>query len=150
IIYHTWIDNETGEQFTTLALDELNQAQLHNQYRSKYGIPFIDEIKMIREQYGLSASKMGEILGLGPNAYKNYEHGEMPGITTGRLIQLAKDPLEFKKLIGLSSNELEAPEIEKINKKVENYISGWDKLETLFEERLFGSKAPGHYNGYRI
>jgi hypothetical protein len=66
IVYHTWVDNENGEEFTTRELDELNQAQVHNQYRSKYGIPFVDEIKMIRKQYGLSAAKTSEILGLGP------------------------------------------------------------------------------------
>jgi transcriptional regulator with XRE-family HTH domain len=150
IVYHTWVDNDNGEEFTTQELDELNQAQLHNQYRSKYGVPFVDEIRTIREQYGLSASKMSEILGLGPNVYRNYENGEMPGITTGRLIQLSKDPVEFKKLIDLSSNELEAQEIERINKKVAGKLTDWDKMEYLIEERLFGTKAPTNYNGYRV
>ncbi len=150
IIYHTWTDNENGEEFTTLVLDELNQAQLHNQYRSKYGIPFVDEVKMIRDQYGLSASKMSEILGLGQNVYRNYENGEMPSITTGRLIQLARDPTEFKKLIELSSNELESHELDRINKKVSSKLSGWDRSESIYEERVFGTKSPGNYNGYRV
>ncbi|MBI3137737.1 MAG: DUF4065 domain-containing protein [Sphingobacteriales bacterium] len=150
IIYHTWIDNDNGEEFTTQELDELNQAQVHNQYRSKYGIPFIDEIKMVRDQYGLSAAKMSEILGLGPNVYRNYENGEMPSITTGRLIQLAKDPMEIKKLIELSSNELESHELDRINKKVTNKLSGWDQVESIMEERFFGTKIPGNYNGYRV
>ncbi len=46
IMYHTWVDHETGEEFTTSELDELNQAQVYNQYRSKHSIPFIDEIKI--------------------------------------------------------------------------------------------------------
>lgn len=150
IIYHTWVDNDSGEEFTTLVLDELNQAQIHNQYRSKYGIPFIDEIKMIRDQYGLSASKMSEILGLGPNVYRNYENGEMPSIATGRLIQFAKDPMEFKKLIELSSNELEAPELDRISKKVTSRLSGWDQLENLYDEKVFGAKTPNNFNGYRV
>lgn len=150
IVYHTWVDNENGEEFTTQELDELNQAQVHNQYRSKYGIPFVDEIKMIREQYGLSAAKMSEILGLGPNVYRNYEHGEMPSITTGRLIQLAKDPQEFWKLIELSSNELEKQEIDRISRIVTGKLSGWDKVDFLLEEQVFGARVPGNYNGYRI
>jgi uncharacterized phage-associated protein/transcriptional regulator with XRE-family HTH domain len=150
IVYHTWIDNDNGEEFTTQELDELNLAQVHNQYRSKYGIPFVDEIKLVRDQYGLSASKMSEILGLGPNVYRNYENGEMPSIPTGRLIQLAKDPEEFKKLIILSSNELEEHEYEKLNKKVTHKLTGWDLVNSLIEERLFGTKVPGIYNGYRI
>src|SRR5258708_21100944 len=109
--YHKWVEQGDDEEFTRTELDELNLAQVHNQYRNKYCIPFVDEIKSIREQYGLSASKMSEILGLGPNVYRNYENGEIPSITTGRLIQLAKDPEEFRKLIGLSQNELEPHEL---------------------------------------
>jgi transcriptional regulator with XRE-family HTH domain/uncharacterized phage-associated protein len=150
IVYHYLIDTKTGEAFTTEELDDLNLAQVHNQYRSKYGIPFIDEIKAIREQYGLSASKMSEILGLGPNVYRNYENGEIPSLSTGRLIQLIKDPEEFKKLIELSKNDLEKHELERIHKKVEAKLSGWNVFEQQLEEYLFGPKIPSEHNGYRI
>jgi transcriptional regulator with XRE-family HTH domain len=150
IVYHNLLDNKTGEEFTTEELDDLNMAQVHNQYRSKYGIPFIDEIKAIKEQYGLSAAKISEILGLGPNVFKNYENGEMPSIATGRLIQLAKDPEEFKKLIALSKNELEPHELERINKKVAAKLSGWNEFDHKLEEYLFGPKIPSEHNGYKI
>ncbi len=150
IFYHKWVDQDDDEEFTTTELDELNLAQVHNQYRNKYCIPFVDEIKSIREQYGLSASKMSEILGLGPNVYRNYENGEIPSITTGRLIQLAKDPEEFRKLIGLSQNELEPHELERINKKVESKLTDWNFIDSKLEERLFGTKVPNLYNGYRV
>jgi transcriptional regulator with XRE-family HTH domain len=150
IVYHNLLDNKTGEEFTTEELDDLNMAQVHNQYRSKYGIPFIDEIKAIKEQYGLSAAKISEILGLGPNVFKNYENGEMPSIATGRLIQLAKDPEEFRKLIALSKNELEPHELERINKKVAAKLSGWNEFDHKLEEYLFGPKIPSEHNGYKI
>jgi uncharacterized phage-associated protein/transcriptional regulator with XRE-family HTH domain len=150
IVYHTWIDNETREEFTTLVLDELNQAQIYNQYRSKYGIPFIDEVKMIRDQYGLSAAKMSEVLGLGVNVYRNYENGEMPSITTGRLIQLARDPAEFRKLIELSSSGWETQELERMSKKLEARLMGWDPLDSLYEEKVFGTRVPSNFNGYRV
>lgn len=149
IVFHSWKDEDTDEEFTTTELDELNVAQVHNQYRSKYGIPFVDEIIQIREQYGLSAAKMSEILGLGTNGYRNYENGEIPSITTGRLIQLAKDPVEFRKLIELSRNELESHELARINKKVSEKLAGYDMFEEMFETRLFGTKVPNLYNGYR-
>jgi uncharacterized phage-associated protein/DNA-binding transcriptional regulator YiaG len=150
IVYHNLIDVKTGETFTTEELDNLNLAQVHNQYRSKYGIPFTDEIKAIREQYGLSASKMSEILGLGPNVYRNYENGEIPSLSTGRLIQLIKDPEEFKKLIELSKNDLEKNELERIHKKVEAKLTGWNAFEQQLDEYLFGPKLPSEHNGYRI
>src|ERR1700741_2356030 len=80
IQHHYYVDNETNEIFTTSQIDELNVTQVHNRYRSKYGIPFVEEIIDIREQYGLSAANMSELLGFGPNGYKNYENGEIPSI----------------------------------------------------------------------
>jgi uncharacterized phage-associated protein/DNA-binding transcriptional regulator YiaG len=150
IVYHNLLNTKTREEFTTDELDDLNIAQVHNQYRSKYGIPFIDEIKAIKEQYGLSAAKISEILGLGLNVFKNYENGEMPSIATGRLIQLAKDPEEFRKLIALSKNELEPHELERINKKVAAKLSGWNEFDHKLEEYLFGPKIPSEHNGYKI
>ena len=70
--------DETKERFTTTALDEVNVGQVYNQYRAKYGIPFPDEIKRIRQRYGLPASKMSQILGFGDNQYRLYENGDMP------------------------------------------------------------------------
>ena len=34
--------DETRERFTTTEIDEINIAQVYNQYRAKYGIPFSD------------------------------------------------------------------------------------------------------------
>lgn len=149
ICYHSWKDEETGEEFTTTELDELNLTQVHNQYRSKYGIPFVDEIVQIREQYGLSAAKMSDVLGLGANVYRNYESGEVPSIATGRLIQLAKDPREFRKLVDLSSNELEPNELARINKRLAGSLQHYDPMEELFTQRLFGTVVPNVFNGYR-
>jgi DNA-binding transcriptional regulator YiaG len=58
---------DTGEEFTDAKLDDLNLTQAYNQYRTRCNLPFPDEIKALREQYGLSAAKMSEILGFGAN-----------------------------------------------------------------------------------
>ncbi|WP_290796255.1 hypothetical protein [Flavihumibacter sp. UBA7668] len=47
IVYHTWVDNENGDEFTTLQLDAINLEQVYYQYRIKYGISFADWIKMM-------------------------------------------------------------------------------------------------------
>ncbi|OJV87441.1 MAG: hypothetical protein BGO34_10185 [Bacteroidia bacterium 44-10] len=40
IVFHFYKCEDSGEQFTTTELDELNLAQLHNQYRYSNNIPF--------------------------------------------------------------------------------------------------------------
>lgn len=149
IVYHYLIDSVSKEQYTIPEIDEINLAQIHNQYRAKYGIPFVDEIKAIREQYGLSASKMSDVLGLGTNVYRNYELGEIPSPSNGRLIQLIKNPENFKTLIALSKNDLTPSEIEKIHKKIENRLTSCNSLDKLFRLCLQHIKEPDENNGFK-
>ena len=102
IIHHYYLDEENNLEFTSTELDELNIQQVYNQYREKHHLPFPEEIRAIREKYGLSANKMAEVLGFGINIYRNYEQGEVPSESNARLIQMVQDPEEFKKLLKIS------------------------------------------------
>jgi len=150
ILFQFYLCKDSGEQFTDEGLDEVNTNQVYNQYRAKYGIPFPDEIVAIREQYGLSANKMAEILGLGINVFRNYESGEVPSVSNGRLIQMVKDPKEFKQLLEYSKNEFTAEELEKINRKINHALDNWSEMDNLYETMMLGEKRPGEFNGYRI
>lgn len=150
ISYHYYQCVESGERFTTTEIDTLNINQVHNKYREKYGIPFTDEIGYIREKYGLSATKMSEVLGLGVNVYRNYEGGEMPSVATGRLIRLSQVPDEFNKLLEMSRNALEPAEYERVKKKMNSAGHGGGKTDELTQQLLFGNSLPNIYTGYRV
>ena len=55
---------DTGEQFTTDNLDEVNENQVFNAYRERHGYPYPKEIVKLRQHYGVSASMMSEIIGI--------------------------------------------------------------------------------------
>lgn len=93
-----------SEEFTTTEADTITILQLHNQYRVKHNIPFIEEIVEIRETYDLSAAKMSEVLGLGINGYGNYEKGEMPTPAMGNLIYTASNPIVFIDMLKKGKN----------------------------------------------
>jgi putative zinc finger/helix-turn-helix YgiT family protein len=150
ILYHYYQCVDSGEQFTTTEIDTLNINQVHNKYREKFGIPFTDEIRDIREKYGLSAAKMSEVLGLGVNVYRNYEAGETPSVATGRLIRLAQVPDEFRRLLEMSKNVLEPVEYERVKKKVDHAQSGAGNMEEMVKSLWFSSGLPNIYNGYRV
>lgn len=101
VVFHYYKCEESGEQFTTTSMDEVNMNQVYHQYRDRFNIPFPDEITRIREKYGLSAAKMSEILGFGVNSYRQYEAGEMPSIANAKLIQMAEDPKTFIGMVEL-------------------------------------------------
>jgi len=149
VVYHYYKCDDSGEQFTTEANDLVNTNQVYNQYRVKYGIPFPEEIKSIREQYALPATKMSEILGFGINVYRQYEAGEMPSVSNGRLIQIAKDPKEFRRLVEYSRHEFSSQELKRIMAKIDAYETSINARD-LFEERvMLGPKTPDIFNGFR-
>lgn len=150
VLYHFYLCKDTGEQFTTTELDEVNLSQLYNQYRAKHHLPFPDEISALREKYGLPATKMAEVLGFGVNVYRNYENGEIPSQSNSRLIQLAQDPEEFTKLLKLSG-VYEGGELDKKLKKVEHLVEQKRSMFNFnFEEYLLGDKLADEYTGFKV
>lgn len=142
IVFHYYKCEESGEQFTTTSMDEINLNQLYNQYRDKFNIPFPDEITAIRQKYSVSASKMAEILGFGTNSYRQYEAGEMPSVSNARLIQMISDPNKFMEMVRLCDS------IE--DKTKEKYIQ---KAKQLEEERVrnnFAFNLKDYLLGYHL
>lgn len=134
---------DTEEEFTTNEIDTLNLALLHNAYREKHNIPFPNEILEIREKYGVSQTKMSEILGFGPNTYRNYENGDVPQLTNAKLISLAAKPTGFIELVN-ECDLLKDSYKEKYIKKAESLKNAGPTI-TQF---LFKVQEPCSLNGY--
>ncbi len=149
VVYHYYED--AGQQFTTTETDELTMQQLYNQYREKYKLPFPTQIQAAREKYQISATKMAEVLGFGANVYRQYESGEVPNQSNARLIQLAKDPEEFKKLV-LLSNAFNTNEQAKTLKRVDALIEAEKQIsfEDMLSSYVLGNiESPSATNGYK-
>lgn len=150
IIFHYYQCEDSGEQFTSAALDELNMNQVYNQYRDKFNIPFPDEINNIRSKYGLSASKMSEILGFGVNSYRQYEAGEIPSVANAKLIQMVDDPQNFMEMTALCGTLDEKARGKYIQKAI--FLAEEKKrniFNTNFKEYLLGNHLADIYSGYR-
>ena len=150
VLFHSYKCEDTGEQFEDDAFSQLNYNQLVNQYRVKYSIPFPEQIITIREKYNLSAVKMSEILGFGTNGYRQYEGGEVPNQSNAKLIQLAEDPHEFKKLVNYCTT-LDRKVIEKNYRIVEHLLEEQkkNKFEKQLENYFFGSCLPNSLTGFK-
>lgn len=134
---------DTEEEFTTNEIDTLNLALLHNAYREKHNIPFPNEILEIREKYGVSQTKMSEILGFGPNTYRNYENGDVPQLTNAKLISLAAKPDGFIELVN-ECDLLKESYKEKYIKKAQSLKN----VELTMTQFLFKVQEPCGLNGY--
>lgn len=137
---------DTHERFTTTELDEANLAQVYNQYRAKYGIPFPEEIKRIRQHYGLSATKMSAILGFGENQYRLYENGDMPSEANGKVLMSIMNPEIFRIFVDNARGQFSDEEFAKLLEKAESWKS--EKYPPVVIDYMFGKSRRDINNGY--
>ncbi|HEY1046457.1 MAG TPA: type II toxin-antitoxin system antitoxin SocA domain-containing protein [Bacteroidia bacterium] len=148
--FNFYLCTDSSEQFTDTSLDELNMNQLYNQYRAKHNLPFPEEIIAIRDMYDLPANKMSEILGFGVNSYRNYENGEVPAHSNGKLIQLAADPMMFKQLLEKSEGIEDAVK-QNILKRIEALLDAKSKKkdQEQIENYLLNKMLPDEFSGFK-
>lgn len=137
---------DTHERFTTTEIDEANLSQVYNQYRAKYGIPFPEEIKRIRQHYGLSASKMSEILGFGENQYRLYENGDMPSEANGKVLMSIMNPEIFRIFVDNARGQFSDEEFTKLLEKAESWKA--EKYSPVVIDYVFGKSRRDINNGY--
>lgn len=150
IVFHYYKCQDSGEQFTTTSMDEVNLNQLYNQYRDKFNIPFPDEITAIRQKYGVSATKMAAVLGFGTNSYRQYEAGEMPSVSNARLIQMIADPNKFIDMLRLCDS-IDEKTKEKYSQKALQLAEERTRNSFAFKlkDYLLGNHLADVYSGYR-
>lgn len=144
ISYNNFKCADTGKEFTTREIDELNMCLLHSAYRRKHNIPFPDEIKEVREKYGVNQTKMSEILGLGTNTYRNYENGDVPQLANAKLISLSANPDHFIELL----NDCDSLTAIQKDKYIKNTRSAYPNDQKLLNW-LFKYRKPNEFTGYK-
>ncbi|MBE6251062.1 MAG: DUF4065 domain-containing protein [Bacteroidales bacterium] len=143
----SWLCEDTGEMFTTDESDAVSFLQVTNQYRAKYGLPFVDEIVTLREFYGVSASKMSLILGFGPNQWRLYEGGEVPSVSNGRMIRSIMKAEVFLDMVENSRHLLLQKEYEKLTLRLKSLSEEPSNIHSYELSRLFAC-GRGQENGF--
>lgn len=150
IVYHQYVCEESQAEYITDSLETVNKTQVLNQYRVQNNIPFPHEITEIRERYGLSATKMSEVLGFGVNSYRQYESGEMPSIANAKLIKIVDDPHIFIKMVELCSTLEEKHRIKYIQNAQSVIVKNKENEDIKnIENYLLGGDYADIYTGYR-
>lgn len=149
--YQYYLCEDTKEEFTTTALDELNLNQVYNQYRDKHNLPFTEEIIKFRESLSVSAKLMSKVFGFGTNSYRNYENGEVPSLSNGKMIYQSINNIKFFKGLVEDSNDLGDNEkiklfdiIKKIKRKAESFTQQKHVLAIVQKD-----KFPNNNSGYK-
>ncbi len=93
------INKETEKIVYDPLLEQENDVLLYNMYRKEKGLLLPNEIKGIREQYGLSQKNLSKILGWGEKTITRYENGSIQDLGQNKMLNLIKDPMVMNELL---------------------------------------------------
>ena len=88
-----------GEQVFNPELDNENLKNAYRVYRSLHKLLQPEEIKEIRESYGLSQVSFARILGFGDKTIARYENGSLQEEAQNNLLILVKNFINFDMLL---------------------------------------------------
>jgi putative zinc finger/helix-turn-helix YgiT family protein len=141
--------NKCGEEFTTTEIDEVNIAQVFNQYREKYDVPFPRQLTEIKQEYGLNSTNFAKLLGFGVNQFAAYEKGEVPNQSNATLLSLCMDPKEMLKIVEKKKEILSESQYKNVVKRLVALVEKEKLIEPIkyyFNRR----QIPDRFTGYQV
>lgn len=88
-----------GEEIFSEELDNMTLVEVYNVYRKHHKMLFPDEIKQIREEYGLSQRSLAKLLNWGDKTIHRYENGALQDKAHDSLLKLLRNPQNMKSYI---------------------------------------------------
>lgn len=113
---------DSGLEFADEELENADMKLIYDTYRRNHLIPLAEELTEMRERYGIPASAMSLILGLGENQYGLYEDGIVPSVSVGRLLALAINPENMKQMLVASANIFTEKQFKKYYDSIESSL----------------------------
>ena len=95
-----------GEFFAGIEDDEATIQKAYREYRTRHGLLHPEEIKAIREQYGLGQRAFSRTLGWGEITIHRYEAGSIQDEAHNDMLFLVKDANNFAKLFERNKDAL--------------------------------------------
>ena len=140
---------ECGEELFSEELDNATLINAYNEYRRRHKLLLPEEIKEIRQQYGLSQRGFSKLLNWGDKTICRYENGSLQDRAHNSLLIFLKNPENMRSY--LTENEIDIDEKQKTN-----LLDIVEKLEQNLEYREnrkffddFFSETPCEENGFK-
>ncbi len=100
---------ECKEEFYSEELDNATLVWVYNEYRRRHKLLFPEEIKRIREQYGLSQRSFAKLLNWGDKTICRYENGSIQDKAHNSLLIFLREPENMRSY--LTENEVSCIEV---------------------------------------
>lgn len=103
---------DCGEELYCEELDNETLVTAYNEYRRRYKLLMPEDIKKIREQYGLSQRNFAKLLNWGDKTIRRYENGSIQDKAHNSLLFFLREPENMRTYI--NENEISLEDKQKI------------------------------------
>ncbi|HZK83076.1 MAG TPA: type II TA system antitoxin MqsA family protein [Desulfosporosinus sp.] len=156
--------SECGCELSDLDVEEYHHDLALNEYRKRKGLLYSEQIKAIREKYGLSQRAFARALGFAEPTINRYELGALQDTLHNNILLLVNEPSVMLKMASLNKENLSEKEfsylVETLTKikppseTQQDGIIGYivkniDRLNKKMDELLKDSKRATHTQGLR-
>ena len=140
---------ECGEELFNEELDSATLINAYNEYRRRHKLLLPEEMRRIREQYGLSQRSFAKLLNWGDKTIRRYENGAVQDRAHNSLLLFLREPENMRTY--LTENEVALDE-----KQISRLLETVEKLEQDTDFRvgrryfdLYFSRVPCEENGFK-
>jgi len=144
------ICQKCGEKIFDEERDSRNLEKAYSLYREKHNLLSADEIRSIREKYGLSQRALSRLLGWGEITIHRYENGAIPDNAHDKLLRLIEDPQNMQKLFEADRNKLPSYTAARLEKRIASFLQ--EDKEQAFQvsfERLVSHQHVDLTSGFK-
>lgn len=140
---------ECGEEFYCEELDNETLVKAYNEYRRRHKLLLSEDIRKIREQYGLSQRGFAKLLNWGDKTIRRYENGSIQDKAHNSLLLFLRTPGNMKTYIQDNEILLDDKQKNKLLKTIQQLEQSeeYRKEESFFDQ--YFSKTPSEENGFK-
>lgn len=140
---------ECGEELFCEELDSATLISAYNEYRKRHKLLAPDEIKKIREQYGLSQRSFAKLLNWGDKTICRYENGSIQDKAHNSLLLFLRDPENMRTYLTENEVQLDDKQIKRLWEAVTRLEQGneYHLVQKLFD--YYFPNVPCVENGFK-
>ena len=139
-----------GEKIFDEERDSRNLEKAYSHYREAHNLLPPDEIRTMREKYGLSQRALARLLGWGEITIHRYENGAIQDNVHDSLLRLIENPQNMQKFLEANRNKLPPYTAARLEKRIASFLQ--EDKEQAFQisfERLVSHQHVDLTSGFK-
>ncbi|MCM1538650.1 MAG: DUF4065 domain-containing protein [bacterium] len=141
---------DCGEEFYSEELDSATLVLAYNEYRRRHKLLLPEEIKKIREQYGLSQRSFARLLNWGDKTICRYENGSIQDKAHNSLLLFLREPENMRTYLTENEIALSPKQLGKLLETVDQLEQNKEYRSSRRFFQLFFTRVPSEENGFKV